>query len=61
MDSVQEITNLAVNNGVAICVIIFFMYRDIKFTSQLQNTLVTLVDAVTALKDCVDEFKTFHN
>lgn len=61
MDNVQEIINVAVNNGVAICVIVFFMYRDIKFTAQLQNTLVSLVDTVSALKDCIDEFKTFHN
>lgn len=52
---INELVNLALNSGVAIVVIIFFMYRDIKFMSQLQTTLTALVDTVNALKDVVED------
>lgn len=52
---IQEVTNLLVNNGVAVVVIGYFMFRDFKFMGQLQTTLVSLVDTVEVLKDCVDE------
>ena len=54
---INELVNLALNSGVAIVVIIFFMYRDIKFMSQLQTTLTALVDTVNALKDVVADEK----
>lgn len=54
---INELVNLALNSGVAIVVIIFFMYRDIKFMSQLQTTLTALVDTVNALKDVVSDEK----
>lgn len=49
----DEIVNLILNSSVSIVVIVFFMYRDIKFLSQLQQTLTALVDTVNALKDIV--------
>ena len=52
-----DIVNLAVNNGVAILVIAYFMYRDYKFMGTLQTTLTTLVATVDSLKDCVNELK----
>lgn len=55
---INELVNLALNSGVAIVVIIFFMYRDIKFMSQLQTTLTALVDTVNALKDVVEDERT---
>lgn len=54
---INELVNLALNSGVAIVVIIFFMYRDIKFMSQLQTTLTALVDTVNTLKDVVEDEK----
>lgn len=47
----ESLVNLIVNSSVSIIVIAFFMYRDIKFMSQLQTTLQTLVDVVDALKN----------
>lgn len=47
----DELVNLIMNSSVAIVVIVFFMYRDLKFMSQLQVTLQTLVDVVDALKN----------
>lgn len=46
----NELINMLVNSGIAVVVVAFFMYRDIKFMSQLQQTLQTLVDAVDTLK-----------
>ena len=53
----SEIANIILNSGVAVVVIAFFMYRDIKFMSQLQTTLTTLVDTVDTLKEVVNQQK----
>ena len=42
-----------VNNGVAVAVIVYFMYRDFKFQESLQSTLQSLVDTVNALEDLI--------
>lgn len=49
----NEIVDIFVNNGIAVAVIVYFMYRDFKFQENLQKTLQTLVDTVDALKDAV--------
>ena len=54
---IQDLANLILNSGTAIIVVAYFMYRDYKFMGQLQVTLVTLVDTVAALKDCVNELE----
>lgn len=51
--SVKELTELLVNNGTAIAIIIYFMYRDFKFMQTLQGTLDTLVNTVNTLKDII--------
>lgn len=48
---VSEIISLVTNNGTAIAVIAYFIYRDNKFMGTLQTTLQTLIDTVDALKD----------
>lgn len=50
---VNEIVNLFVNNGVAVAMIVYFALRDWKLNSRIQETLVTLVDTVDALKDAL--------
>lgn len=49
----DEFVTLLVNNGVAVAVIAYFMFRDYKFMGQLQQTLQTLVTTVDTLKDIV--------
>lgn len=49
----QELITMLVNNGTAVAVIAYFMYRDFKFMSTLRDTLTTLVDTVDVLKDAV--------
>ena len=49
----EQIMQLLVNNGTAVAVIAYFMYRDYKFMGTLQDTLTTLVNTVDVLKDAV--------
>jgi len=53
----DEIVNLILNSSVTIVIIAYFIYRDNKFMSQLQNTLTTLVDTVDTLKDLITSTK----
>lgn len=51
----ETVANLLLNSGVAIAVIAYFMYRDNKFMTNLQQTLQTLVDTVTVLHALIVE------
>lgn len=50
---IDSLTNLIVNNGAAVAVIAYFMYRDYKFMDELQKTLQSLVDTVDVLKSVI--------
>ena len=45
---INELVNVFVNNGIAIAVIIYFMFRDMKFMQNLTNS-------IQELKDCVKD------
>lgn len=49
----EAIANLLLNDSIAIAVVAFFMYRDLRFMTQLQQTLQVLVDAVEGLKQVI--------
>lgn len=49
----EALANLLLNDSIAIVVVAFFMYRDLKFMTQLQQTLQVLVDAVEGLKEVI--------
>lgn len=51
----EQVANLMLNDGIAIAVVGYFMFRDYKFMQQLQVILTTLVDTVGALKETVKE------
>lgn len=53
----EQLANLILNDSIAIAVVAFFMYRDLKFMNQLQTTLQALIDAVEGLKDTVTASK----
>lgn len=53
----ESIVKLIMDNGLAVVIVGFFMYRDIKFMTTLQTTLTTLVDAVNSLKDMANKNK----
>lgn len=50
----QDIITVITNNGVAVAVLVYFIYRDNKFMGTLQTTLQTLIDTVDALKDTIN-------
>lgn len=45
---INELVNIFVNNGVAIAVIVYFMFRDMKF-------MQSLTTSIQELKDCVKD------
>ena len=49
----EDVVKLIVENGVSVAVIIYFMYRDNKFMTQLNNTLTTLVQTVDTVKELI--------
>ena len=49
----EALANLILNDSIAIAVVAFFMYRDLKFMNQLQQTLQALVDTVESLKEVI--------
>lgn len=49
----QDVANLILNNGAAVVLIAYFIYRDLKFMTSLNTTLTTLVDTVDTLKDAI--------
>lgn len=46
-----DIANLLFNCGVAVVVIAFFMYKDLKFMATLNNTLKALEDSVNLIRN----------
>lgn len=53
MDNVADIVSLIQNTGVTIVILAYFIFRDYKFMSTLQNTLSTLVNTVDTLKGVI--------
>lgn len=51
---IEQILSAISNFGVTICVLAYFIFRDYKFMSTLQNTLQVLVDTVCTVKDMID-------
>lgn len=55
---IDSLTTLIVNNGVAVAVIAYFMFRDYRFMDELQRTLQSLVDTVDVLKSIIPNRET---
>lgn len=49
----NDIVNLIVNNGLAVVVVAYFLYRDYKFQISLNQTMQELKDIVINVKDIV--------
>ncbi len=49
----KELVNMIQNTGVTIVIIGYFIYRDYKFMGTLKDTLTTLVNTVSTLKEVV--------
>lgn len=53
---VNQIADLIMNNGVAITVIIYFMFRDYKFISELSKSIQRLTDCLVQVDDKLSKF-----
>lgn len=42
----EELVNLLVNNGVAVVVIAYFMFRDYKFIQNLNTNIQKMIDVI---------------
>ena len=42
----ETMVNLIMNSGVSIAVIVYFMFRDYKFITQLNTNIQTLIDVM---------------
>ena len=51
---IENIVQLLINNGTAIGVLIYFIFRDYKFNTQLSTTLAVLLTTVNAIKDFLE-------
>ena len=55
----QDLTNLLLNSGVTVVVLVYFIWRDYKFMDTLKTTLTSLISTTDSLKDCINELKSF--
>lgn len=51
---VKNIIDLIVNNGTAVALLIYFIYKDNKFTSQIEKALVSIDESLKILRDTMD-------
>lgn len=49
----KELVNMIQNTGVTVVIIGYFLFRDYKFMGTLKDTLTTLVNTVSTLKEVV--------
>lgn len=49
----KELVNMIQNTGVTIVILGYFIYRDYKFMGTLKDTLTTLVNTVSTLKEVI--------
>ena len=49
----NDIVNLIVNNGLAVVVVAYFLFRDYKFQVSLSQTMQELKDIITEVKAIV--------
>ena len=50
-----DIVNLLVNNGVAVVIVAYFLYKDNKFNNELVKSLTELVGAIKEMRDDIKE------
>lgn len=53
----EQLSNILLNSGVTVAVLVYFIWRDYKFMDTLKTTLVSLINTVDSLKDCISELK----
>lgn len=51
----DEIANLMINNGTAIALLIYFIYKDNKFTENITKALTSIEESLEIIKDSVNK------
>ena len=53
----DEIINLIVNNGTAVALLIYFIYKDNKFTENITKALTSIEESLEIIKESVSKNK----
>lgn len=53
----DEIVNLIVNNGTAVALLIYFIYKDNKFTENITKALTSIEESIQIIRDSLDKNK----
>ena len=53
----NEIADLMINNGTAIALLIYFIYKDNKFTENITKALTSIEESLEIIKDSVGKNK----
>ena len=53
----DEIVNLMINNGTAIALLIYFIYKDNKFTENITKALTSIEESLQIIKESVNKNK----
>lgn len=53
----DEIINLIVNNGTAIALLVYFIYKDNKFTENITKALTSIEESLEIIKESVSKNK----
>lgn len=53
----DEMVNLMVNNGTAIALLIYFIYKDNKFTENITKALSSIEESLEIIKESVSKNK----
>ena len=51
----SDIVELLVNNGIAVVVVGYFLFRDYKYNDSLIKTLTTIQNTLTAIADDINK------
>lgn len=50
----DEMVNLIVNNGTAIALLIYFIYKDNKFSENITKALTSIEESLKIIKESID-------
>lgn len=53
----DDIINLIVNNGTAVALLIYFIYKDNKFTENITKALTSIEESIEIIKESVNKNK----
>lgn len=53
----DDIINLIVNNGTAVALLIYFIYKDNKFTENITKALTSIEESLEIIKESVSKNK----